>query len=621
MKALYNIRSLTKRTKAFAVGIGALLLASVAAWLLLGAGNHNARAHDGSSLGSSTTGDPLHVLLEIPEQELPPGVFEPTRAGLEAYEEVRVALAKDDLGAVAAPASRMAAAMEMASSQARELSAELQSVISEARQGARAMAAAASLEAARGAFGEVSRMLMLLVNCDPRLAEGWHAFSCPMVDGFQKWIQPSGELSNPYMGPDMLACGEHTDFGVGPMMSMAEIEAHAEHIHGDPDDIAWYTCSMHPSVRSPDPGQCPICSMTLTPVTRGEATSGVVMVDAERRQRIGVRIEPVRREPLTSSVRAVGKVVYDETRLAEVSVKYQGWIVDLHVNETGQEVRRGQTLFTLYSPELLAAQQELLASLASQRAAAGTSAPGRADYLVAAARQRLRLWDLTAAQVDRIVETGRPVENIPIVSPATGVVVEKHVVAGATVGPGVPLFRIAGLDRVWVEAEIYESDISRIRVGDPASVTLPYMQGATRTGQVAFVLPFLDDATRTARVRIELPNPGLELKPDMYANVSIEHFLGERLTVPEDAILYTGERNFVFVDLGEGRLKPQPVVVGVRSGKRVEILDGLAAGDLVVTSGNFLIAAESRLRLAMEHWGRDDAPETPPRPVDPHAGH
>jgi membrane fusion protein, copper/silver efflux system len=368
------------------------------------------------------------------------------------------------------------------------------------------------------------------------------------------------------------------------------------------DEVVYYTCSMHPSVRSKEPGTCPICSMDLVPVKRSEAETGVVMIDAQRRQTIGVTTAPVQRRPLTVTIRAVGKIAYDQTRLADVSVKYEGWIGTLYADTAGQEVHEGEPLFTLYSPDLYATQQELLTALASQRAAAKTSAPDRADYLVRAARQRLRLWDLRDAQIDRIARSGEPLEYVPILSPVSGAVVEKNVVEGAAVQPGMKLFRIADLDRVWVEAEVYESELALVHPGDETAVTLPYLPDARLHGRVAFVYPYLDDTTRTGRVRIELDNPGHRLKPDMYANVELQRDLGERLAVPEQAILYAGARRFVFLDLGQGRLKPQRVEIGQKSGDLVEITSGLRQGDRIVTSGNFLIAAESRLKLALEHW-------------------
>jgi Cu(I)/Ag(I) efflux system membrane fusion protein len=332
------------------------------------------------------------------------------------------------------------------------------------------------------------------------------------------------------------------------------------------------------------------------------AEASVVVVDAQRRQAIGVRTERVQRRLLVATIRAAGRVAYDQTRLHDVSVKYKGWIANLVTDEPGQPVRKGQVLFTLYSPELYAAQEELLSVLTSQKAARATSAPERADYLVQAARQRLRLWDLTDAQVDRIASTGHPVQNVAIASPVSGHLVEKNVVDGAAVEPGMKLLRIAGLDRVWVEADVYESELPLVKVGQAARVVLPYEPHRDFQGRVSFLYPYLDPTTRTARVRVELANPRLELKPDMYADVELQRDLGFRLAVPEQAVLYAGERRFVFLDLGQGRLRPEQIEIGARAGDLFEVVKGLKEGDVIVTSGNFLVAAESRLKLAMEQW-------------------
>jgi Cu(I)/Ag(I) efflux system membrane fusion protein len=559
----------------------------------------------------------------LPAQDYPPEVEEALVTALAAYEEVRALLAGDRLEGLAARSSRLAQALAAAADGAEAGSPAAAGLLDEAARTAASLAEAADLAGAREAFAELSRTLIPVIGADPDLAAGRKVYACPMVEGFDRWIQPEGRPENPFMGEEMLRCAEDAEWTTEAPATQAEVEAHADYAHGGAggDEIAFYTCSMHPSVRSKDPGQCPICNMKLVPVTRAEVESGTILVDAERRQRIGVAITRVERRAVPVSIRAVGKVVFDETRLAEVSVKYRGWIGQLLADQTGQPVRRGQTLFTLYSPELYATQEELLAALESQRAAQGTAAPERADYLVEAARKRLRLWDLSEAEIDRVAASGEALQYIPIVSPVSGHVVEKLVVEGASVEPGMTLFRLAGLDRVWVEAEVYEAELALVEVGQPATVTFPYVPGRTYTGRVAFISPYLDDATRTGRVRVELANPNLELKPDMYANVLLERTAGEALVVPEDAVLYAGPREFVFLDLGEGRLRPQPVETGRRVGEFVEILSGLAEGDPIVSSGNFLIAAESRLKLAMEHWG-DGAPVGPVRPPpDPHAAH
>ncbi|MEE8219016.1 MAG: efflux RND transporter periplasmic adaptor subunit, partial [bacterium] len=536
----------------------------------------------------------------LTRQDFPAPVLTSLRASLTAYDESRNLLADDRLAGLEAAASRLATAVREAETGAADLSPRFRSVLAEAARVADSLGEAEDLEAARQAFGELSRLFLVVANVDPRLLDDWHVFECPMTETFPKWMQPDSEVENPFMGQAMPGCGTPTDMQVTPPTSLPEVEAHIEHAHDG--EVAYYTCSMHPSVKSDQPGTCPICSMDLVPVTREEIDTGVILMDAQRRQTIGVRTAPVKRQLVSVHIRAVGKIVYDETRLAEVTVKYKGWIGKLYADATGKRVRKGEPLFTLYSPELYAAQEELLTALASQSAARATSVPDRADYLVDAARKKLRLWDIEGEQIERIAESGEPLEYIPILSPVTGHVIEKSVVQGASVEPGEMLYRIAGLDKIWIEAELYESELPLVDVGQEAEVTLPYLPGRSFRGRVSFVYPYLEGESRTGRVRIELPHPRLELKPGMYANVDLREERGERLVVPEEAVLYAGPRRLVFLDLGEGRLKPQEIEVGVKSGDFYEVLSGLEEGDVVVTSGNFLVAAESRIKSATEQW-------------------
>jgi Cu(I)/Ag(I) efflux system membrane fusion protein len=272
------------------------------------------------------------------------------------------------------------------------------------------------------------------------------------------------------------------------------------------------------------------------------------------------------------------------------------------VDAVGDTVERGEVLFSVYSPELYAAQEEYLQALRSQARARETSAPDRADYLVRAARKRLELWDIAAGDLERLAQSGEPLEHLPIRSPVGGYVVEKNLVEGSAFEPGQRLYRIAPLARVWIEAQVYEYELPLVRAGQMAEVTLPYMPERRFEAAVAHVYPTLDPRTRTARIRLEIPNADLALRPDMYANVRIRAERGERLVVPQSAVLYAGERSFVFRALGDGRFQPQAVEVGLRSGEEVEILTGLAPGDEIVTSGTFLIASESRLRAELERW-------------------
>jgi Cu(I)/Ag(I) efflux system membrane fusion protein len=371
---------------------------------------------------------------------------------------------------------------------------------------------------------------------------------------------------------------------------------------GSGGDVSYYTCSMHPAVHAHEPGNCPICSMKLTPVTREEEHAGVIHIEENRRALLGIRTTKVVRAPIDLEITAKGRVVVDETRLHEITLKLGGYISDLRVNAPGQAVSRGDTLFTLYSPELYAAEQEYLIAHQNHDAMRVNGDASHTERLVRAAETRLRLWGMADDQIAALARRGEPIERVPFQAPASGVVIEKAVVDGAAVTAGQRLFRIADLGQVWVEADVYESDLSRIAKNTPASIALDYLPGKTFDGKVAFIYPYLDPAARTGRVRIALPNKSLELKPDMYATVTFKLPLGPRLVVPISAVVYTGPRRLVFMDLGNGALRPREVAIGARSGDLVEIASGLDEGDVVVSSGNFLVAAESRVRSAGSLW-------------------
>ncbi len=396
------------------------------------------------------------------------------------------------------------------------------------------------------------------------------------------------------------------------------------------DAIDHYTCSMHPSVRLQGPGKCPICGMDLIPVTKAQQDEGVVTIDEARRQLIGVRTARVIEGPMRDTFRAVGRVAYDESGLADVNLKVRGWITKLFVSETGQRVAKGQTLFTMYSPELYNAEQDFL--LASRGATASDRGTTRGESLSRAARLRLRLLGMDDAQIDAIAKTGVPLESIPVPSPASGFVIEKDVVEGAAVDAGMRLYRIAALSKVWVEAEVYEADLAHVRVGQKARMTLDYLPGRTYDANVAYVYPYLDSKARTGRVRIEIVNKELDLRPGMYANVELGSEMGNRVQVPAAAVVYTGPRRIVFIDLGEGRFKPQEIQVGAEGNGMYEVTAGLEPGDLVATSGTFLIAAEARISTAAKYWessttsedgglsGEDAAPVPSGKPMPPAPG-
>ena len=542
--------------------------------------------------GADATSKPLTTFT------LAPPVLEYTRAAFAAYDAVRALLARDVTQGLAARAEEIATALRAAAESSAESPADIKECLREGMQTAQQLGAAKNLEEARKRFSEMSQYLVALAAADPSLQQGLHIFACPMFDqGFNKWFQRSPQLENPYMGERMPRCGSATQWEVTLPVSATE----GNHAHAD-GEISHYTCSMHPAVKEHAPGKtCPICGMDLTPVTRSEVESGVITVDQGRRQAIGVKTAPVVVAPMELDIRALGVVRYDETKLVDITLKLDGYIHDLKVNATGEPVNKGDVLFTLYSPELYAAQEEYLLALKSESATN--------ESLIRAAKKRLELWGLNHAQIASIAARGEPVENMPFMSPASGYVLEKNVVEGGAIKAGERLFRIVPLSTVWVEAEVYEQDLPRIKVGQRVTVSLPYMPGRTYEGKVAYIYPTLEEKTRTGKVRIELPNKRLVLKPDMYADVRFNIPGAERLQVPESAVIYTGPRTLVFVDLGEGRLRPQEVKLGVEGKDSFEVLDGLRQGDVVVTSGNFLIAAESRIRSAADYWsgGGDEA--------------
>jgi len=523
-------------------------------------------------------------------EEIPSGAFAPLQQSFGVYGQVRGLLAGDQIDGLAPRAERLAGLLGDARRAVPGSSPDLAKRIDEATEAAESLQKAGSLQDARASFAQLSQELTGLAACEPKLAAGWHLFECSMTSGFNRWMQSGDQVENPYQGKAMQTCGSPSDWT--PPAATAAVSTAG--------DISHWTCPMHPSVRQTGPGKCPICGMDLVPVRRTAQGFGEILLGESSRELGGITTGVVEVRSIGSEIRAVGRVAFDETRFEDVTVKYAGYIGRLYAEETGRPVRKGQTLFTLYSPELYAAQQEYLAALESQRAAQSTAAPDRADYMARAARQKLHLWDLSEAQIREIERTGKPVEQIAVPSPASGYVVEKDVVEGAAVQPGMRLFRLAGLDRVWVEAEVYESELPKVRTGQPAVVTLAYLPGEELRGRVALVYPQVAPESRTGRVRISIPNRigpgGPMLKPDMYADVVLQAQTRNALLVPEQAVLYTGPRRIVFVDLGGGRFEPRDVRLGARNEGSFEVLAGLQEGDVVVTSGNFLLDAEARLQ-------------------------
>lgn len=391
----------------------------------------------------------------------------------------------------------------------------------------------------------------------------------------------------------------------------------------------WH-CPMHPTYVSDKPGDCPICGMKLVPIEPAAKTSGqdaghdpadghvTVQIDSQRQQLIGLRLAPVTRAALGAGWRTVGRVAVDETRVRKVNVKVDGFVEKLYVDFVGKPVRRGQALFALYSPELVSAQNEYLLA-ARTRAQLGPANQRTGDELVQAARRRLELWDVPRSEIAHLDHGGEPLRTLTLYSPIAGVVTAKSVVQGSKIAAGDTPFEITDLSQVWVLADAYESDISRVKVGTSATLRIDALPNRVFKGRVGFVDPLLDPKTRTAKIRVAFANPNLDLKPDMFGDVAFEGRTREGLRIPLDALIDSGAQKVVFVALGDGRFQPREVTIGAQTSEFAEALSGLSEGDQVVTRANFLIDSESRLKSALAAMAQKAGPKA--RAPDPHAGH
>lgn len=400
--------------------------------------------------------------------------------------------------------------------------------------------------------------------------------------------------------------------------------------------ILYWTDPMVPGYKSDKPGKSPFMDMELVPVyedgSSSEPAAGVegystITLAQQRQQAIGVQLGKAETRDLTKTIRTVGRVTFDETLNHQIRAKFEGYVEKLYVNYTGMAVHRGQPLLSIYSPELLATQQEYLLAFRARQQFRGSSNAevARAGVnLYDSARQRLLLWDISPKQIQELERNGKPQKALTLYSAVDGFVMSKNAVQGARVMPADTLFEIAGISHVWVLADVYESDAPFVRLGQTARMSLSYLPGRTWTGKVTFIAPVLDEKSRTVQVRLEFENSDRTLKPEMYADVALERPLGRVVAVPDSAVLSTGTRDLVFVARGDGRFEPRTVKTGAKVAGYYEIREGISAGEEVVTQANFLIDSESRLKSALSGMAPPavgspaPAKETPQAPAHVH---
>lgn len=363
--------------------------------------------------------------------------------------------------------------------------------------------------------------------------------------------------------------------------------------------LVWNSKRNQPSQQTmaePNPSSIPAQDMKTA-----EPQPASIQLTPERMQAIGVTFGTVELRPVASEIRATGNVDMDEGRLSYVQTRFAGWIRKVHANATYQYIRRGQPLFTIYSPELVATQQEYLLALKNQKLLQASTVPGvseGATSLAAAARDRLRQWEVPDSEIAKVVQTDKPIDELTINSPVSGYITERNALPNMYVQPETKLYAVADLSSVWVYAQVFQNDVGKVKPGDSAEVIVDAYPGKQFRGHVKQVLPEVDMTTRTVRVRLVFVNPGLLLKPGMFVNVVLKTALGKALQIPTSAVLQSGTKQLVFIDRGNGFLDPKEVVLGERSGDFYVVREGVKAGDRVVTSANFLIDSESQLQAA-----------------------
>lgn len=433
--------------------------------------------------------------------------------------------------------------------------------------------------------------------------------------------------------------------GIGSYHFFFNSKSTDKSVHNHKDEESLYTCGMHPNIIESEPGNCPICGMKLTPMkgTGNKSTtpdgereilywrapmdpneiyeepgkskmgmdlvpvyadeagaSGVVTIDGSVIQNMNVKVIKVKSKELVPKIFTNGILTTDERKEYSITTKASGWIEKLYINYTGQEVSKGQKLVDIYSPELVAAQQELLTTMESY---GDGSSVFDERKLVENAKTKLKLFDITEGEIEELIKTKKIKKYMTLYSPVNGTVLKKNILEGEKIKAGKELMKIANLSNLWLHAELYEGELGQIEVGSDAKINFSYKPEKTYNGKVTFIHPTVDPKTRTIKARIEIPNTSGELKPAMFGNVIIEgNNLGSKPSIPETSVLRSGKKTIVIVSLGEGRFKPKEIQLGQYSDSYYQVLNGLEEGDLIVSSGQFMIDSESSLRSAVQMY-------------------
>jgi multidrug efflux pump subunit AcrA (membrane-fusion protein) len=382
--------------------------------------------------------------------------------------------------------------------------------------------------------------------------------------------------------------------------------APAQPAKGERKVLYWYD-PMHPKYKADKPGIAPDCGMTLVPKYADEQslakmTAGTVIIPADKQTLAGVRTALVERKALIRDIHTTAQIVADETRIAHVHVKVAGYLDQVFVDFVGQLIQKGQPLFTLYSPDLVSAQEEYLIAKRGETtlgSAPFTEVADGAKSLLRSARERLRLWDISDEQIKQLDETGKVTKDLTFYAPSSGFITDRKAFPQTSITPDTELYTLSDLSTVWANADIYESEIPYVQLGQKMQLTLSYSPGKTYTGTISYIYPTVDPQTRTVKVRMQVPNPGFALKPQMFADAQLRVDYGTKVLVPREAILDSGTEQVIYVLHDGGVFEPRKVTLGPAFEEKVAVLTGLKAGETIVTSGNFLVDSESRLKGSM----------------------